>query len=164
VTGSVLHDRPDPVDFEVHNGVMAALRAVDDPEFPAVSIVDLGILEDVRVGSGRVEVDLVPTYSGCPALDLIAADVRAAVATVDGVEAVVVRFVAAPAWTPDRITDDGRRRMAADLAVAVARPGRPTRCPSCGAPALMEESMFGPVRCRAIHRCPACGERIEVVR
>ena len=69
---SVLHDRPDRADPEGQNGVWRALQDVDDPEYPGVSIVDLGLVEDVRVDGRRVEVDLVPTYSGCPALSMIA--------------------------------------------------------------------------------------------
>ena len=63
---SVLHDRPDRADAEGQNGVWRALQDVDDPEYPGVSIVDLGLVEDVRVDGRRVEVDLVPTYSGMP--------------------------------------------------------------------------------------------------
>ena len=139
-----------------------ALRAVDDPEYPGVSIVDLGLVERVSTVDGRVEIDLVPTFSGCPALEMIAADVRAAVGTV-AVD-VDVRFVPTPAWTPERITETARRQLASDLSVTVATPTRPARCPHCGAEALIEESMFGSVRCRSIRRCRACGEPVETIR
>lgn len=161
---SVIQDRPKPVDLEGQNGVMGALRGVDDPEYPGVSIVDLGLVEAVRVEGGRVEVDLIPTFSGCPALKMIADDVRASVGAVDTVEDVDVRFVPTPVWTPERIAPTARRAIAEQFTVAVASIGRPTPCPRCGAVALVEESMFGPVRCRSIHRCRSCGERVEVVR
>ena len=98
-----------------------------------MSIVDLGLVEDVRVDGRRVEVDLVPTYSGCPALSMIAADVRAAVGALDGVDDVVVRFVAEPAWTPERISPAARASIASSFGVAVAAPGQPAPCPRCGA-------------------------------
>ena len=144
--------------------ITEALRQVDDPEYPGVSIVDLGLVEDVRVDGGRVEVDLIPTFSGCPALAMIAADVRSALGRLDGVDDVEVRFVPSPVWTPERITPAARRAIAEQFTVAVATIGRPTACPRCHETALVEESMFGPVRCRSIHRCRACGERIEVIR
>ncbi len=161
---SVLHDRPDRADTEGQNGVWRALQDVDDPEYPGVSIVDLGLVEDVRVDGPRVEVDLVPTYSGCPALSMIASDVRAAVGALDGVGDVEVRFVAEPVWTPERITARARASMASSFGVAVASPGQPATCPRCGAGALVEQSAFGPVRCRSIQRCRSCGEVVETFR
>ena len=148
----------------IRNMVNHAIATVDDPEYPGISIVDLGLVADVRIDGSAVEVDLVPTFSGCPALAMIAADVAAALDAVDGVEEVTVRFVAAPAWTPERITPAARRTMAASLGVAVAAPGRAPACPRCGAVALVEQSMFGPVRCRSIQRCRACGEVVEAFR
>jgi ring-1,2-phenylacetyl-CoA epoxidase subunit PaaD len=142
--------------------IWAALQSVDDPEYSGVSIVDLGLVERVWSGDGRVEIDLVPTFSGCPALEMIAADVRAAVSAL--ADDVAVRFVASPAWTPERITEPARRQLADELSIAVATPTRPARCPRCGAAALIEESMFGPVRCRSIRRCRACGDAVETIR
>jgi ring-1,2-phenylacetyl-CoA epoxidase subunit PaaD len=150
--------------IDPRDAVLGALQAVDDPEYPGVSIVDLGLVEAVRIERGRAEVDLVPTFSGCPALEMIAADVRGAVVEIDGIEAVDVRFVPTPAWTPERITPAGRAAIAGEFSVAVSTPSRLPDCPRCGAASLVEESMFGPVRCRSIHVCRKCGERIEVIR
>lgn len=148
----------------VGGAVDTALRGVDDPEYPGVSIVDLGLVAAVRIDGRRVEVDLIPTFSGCPALSMIAADVEAALARLESVDDVEVRFVATPVWSPERISPAARRTIAERLTVAVESIGRPTTCPHCHATALVEESMFGPVRCRSIHRCRACGERVEVIR
>ena len=82
--------------------VVEMLRSVDDPEYPGVSIVDLGLVAGVRINGARVAVDLIPTFSGCPALELIAWDVRAALAAA-GLD-VDVRFATTPAWTPARIS------------------------------------------------------------
>ena len=145
------------------NAVLEALRTVDDPEYPGVSIVELGLVERVEVSGRTVEVDLVPTFSGCPALEMIAADVGATVSALDGVDDVQVRFVATPAWTPARISDGARERLAERFGVAVSVGGQAVACPVCGGDTV-EESLFGPARCRSIRRCVACGEIVETVR
>jgi ring-1,2-phenylacetyl-CoA epoxidase subunit PaaD len=165
IVRSALRDRPDPADPNVRDDVLAALRGVDDPEYPGVSIVELGLVEDVRVlGDGRVEVDLVPTFSGCPALAFIADDVTRAVGGLDAVADVAVTFVSSPAWTPARIAPSARERIGADFGVAVQIGPVLPACPNCGVRALVEESLFGPVRCRSVDRCRACGEVVETIR
>lgn len=146
--------------------VRAAVATVDDPEYPGISVVDLGLLESVEVADdGAVVVGLVPTFSGCPALGMIADEVRAAVAVVDGVDArrVDVRWLGAPAWTVDRISEAGREAMAREFTVAVRIGRQPVACPRCGAETT-EDSLFGPSRCRAVHLCPSCAEVVEVMR
>ncbi len=144
--------------------VRAAVATVDDPEYPGVSVVDLGLLESIEVHvDGLVEVGLVPTFSGCPALGMIADEVRTAVASVAGVDRVEVRWLGAPAWTVDRITEVGRDAMAREFTVAIRIGRQPVACPRCGAETT-EDSLFGPSRCRAVHLCPSCAEVVEVMR
>ena len=143
--------------------VLSAIESVDDPEYPGVSIVDLGLVEQVEVNSGRVQVGLVPTFSGCPALAMIASDVEAAVRSVDGVADVKVSWLTAPTWSPERLSQRGRDALAANFTVAVQIGDRTPECPLCGGPTV-ERSMFGPSRCRAVHRCDACSETVEVMR
>ncbi len=144
--------------------VRVAVAGVDDPEIPGVSIVDLGLLEVLSTSDdGVVEVGLIPTFSGCPALEAIAADVEEAVAAVGGVRSVSVGWLASPVWTVDRVTETARATMARELTVAIRTDGGQTPCPRCGAPTV-EQSEFGPSRCRAIHRCEACREAVEVMR
>ncbi len=102
------------------NAVLDALAEVDDPEYPGVSIVDLGLVERVEISGRSVEVDLVPTFSGCPALEMIATDVAATVGALDSVDDVRVRFVRTPAWTPARISAAARDRLASRFGVAVS--------------------------------------------
>jgi ring-1,2-phenylacetyl-CoA epoxidase subunit PaaD len=143
--------------------IRAAVSGVDDPEMPGVSIVDLGLLETVEWGAqGDVVIGLVPTFSGCPALGVIAEDVRRAVACVEGVTTVAVEFLRAPAWSVDRVSRLGQDALRAHLGVAVARDGVAI-CPRCGT-VTQERSLFGPTRCRAIHACPGCGDAVEVMR
>ena len=94
---------------------------------------------------------------------MIAADVGGALGALDGVDDVTVRFVATPAWTPARISAAARERLAERFGVAVSVGARPISCPQCGG-GTTEESVFGPVRCRSIRRCAACGEIVETVR
>jgi ring-1,2-phenylacetyl-CoA epoxidase subunit PaaD len=138
------------------------VSAVDDPELPGVSIVELGLLERLVVDDGAVTIGLIPTFSGCPALSVIAERVEEAAVTVEGVRTVAVTFLDSPAWSVERISGAARERLAAGLTIAVERDGRAS-CPRCGAETV-EQSMFGPTRCRAVHRCPGCGEVVEVMR
>lgn len=146
--------------------VWEAVRGVTDPELPVATIEELGILEEVRVDrdAARVEVDLVPTFLGCPALDLIREDVAAAARSVEGVAEVEVRFVSEPRWSPDRITPAGREKLAEGLTIAVRSTRREAVCPVCGSRHLVERSPFGPTACRAIAYCDGCRNPVEVIR
>jgi ring-1,2-phenylacetyl-CoA epoxidase subunit PaaD len=142
-----------------------AIRSVDDPEYPGVSIVDLGLLEslDVSPDEDTVAIGLIPTFSGCPALEIIAEDVRAAVAAVAPECHVTVSWLRSPVWSTDRISADAATALADRFTVAVQIGSSAATCPRCGEPTT-QQSMFGPSRCRAVHRCPGCGEAIEVMR
>jgi len=146
--------------------VERAVAAVEDPEYPGVTIADLGILEDVRVdraGAG-VEVDLLPTRIGCPALEMIRADVEAAARSVPGVQTVTVRFRHDPPWTPDRITAKARGMLARELTIAVPVRGAVLRCPVCGSGDVEPVTEVGSAPCRSVARCRACRNPLEVVR
>lgn len=146
---------------------------VPDPELPMISIDDLGILRDVRTtADGRIVIDLTPTYSGCPAIDAIRADILARLATY-GIDDADVRLVLAPAWSTDWITTAGRESLrrhgiappAATTTSTSAIPLRLTvRCPSCGSPHTRELSRFGPTACTALWVCNACREPFEHVK
>ncbi|HEX9774170.1 MAG TPA: 1,2-phenylacetyl-CoA epoxidase subunit PaaD [Actinomycetota bacterium] len=144
------------------SSVRAALASVMDPEIPAISIVDLGIVERVAIAGESVEIDLLPTFSGCPALDAIKDDVeRAARAAAPGTK-VVVRFVLSPAWTTDRMTDQGRAALGSfGIAPPLLRVGRKPACPYCGSTRTHEESAFGPTLCRTIRYCDECKNPFE---
>jgi len=138
-----------------------ALRQVDDPEYPGVSIVDLGLVERVELIDGAIEVDLIPTFSGCPALAMIAADVEKAVSNVAATAR--VRWCQTPLWTTDRMSTRARRALADEFTVAVQIGQRRPVCPRCSGE-LVEQSLFGPSRCRSIATCTSCGEIVETMR
>ncbi len=144
----------------------AVAGAVPDPEVPVLTIADLGVLRDVTLGEdGTVEVIVTPTYSGCPAMDVIREDVGSALRAA-GFAAVRVRTVLAPAWTTDWMTEAGR---AALLEYGIAPPGprRPValalsvRCPRCGSPDTREVTRFGSTACKALWQCRACAEPFD---
>lgn len=147
------------------------VAAVTDPEISILTIEDLGILRDVREDAGNVTVTITPTYSGCPAMETIRADIVAALRAAGRPPARVVT-VLHPAWSTDAITEAGRAKLAA---AGIAPP--PTagvvgpvpvrlsvRCPRCGSPDTEEISRFGSTACKALRRCRACAEPFENVK
>lgn len=144
--------------------VHGVLNEVDDPEYPGISIVELGLLEQVIIEpNGVVSIGLIPTFSGCPALAIIANEVERVVKGISGVDDATVTWLASPVWTVDRISPETQQRLASNFTVAVQIGRESPQCPRCGEPTV-EQSMFGPSRCRAINRCPACSETVEVMR
>jgi ring-1,2-phenylacetyl-CoA epoxidase subunit PaaD len=149
------------------------LRVLPDPEVPAISLVDLGIVRDVHLrDDGGVQVVLTPTYSGCPATEAIERSVREALDEA-GLGPVHIALQRAPAWTTDWISDEGREKL---RAYGIAPPGRcaqaleqPVRfhtapavdCPRCGSPRTQRLSAFGSTACKSLYRCLACAEPFE---
>jgi ring-1,2-phenylacetyl-CoA epoxidase subunit PaaD len=146
------------------------VAAVVDPELRVVSIGELGILRDVvqDLGTGRVTVSITPTYTGCPAMDAIRADIRAALAAAGHPDAEVVT-VLHPPWSTDWISESGREKLAA-AGIAPPGPARRSgpveltltaRCPRCGSPDTEQLSRFGSTACKALWRCRACREPFD---
>ena len=149
---------------------LAVLETVTDPEIPVLTIADLGILRDVAVHGKRVEVTITPTYSGCPAMNIIAMEIETALARA-GIEA-RVRTSLSPAWTTDWLTDAGRRKLAAFGIAPPERTGsrralfgesRPA-CPLCGSADTEQISEFGSTACKSLHRCRACREPFDAFK
>jgi ring-1,2-phenylacetyl-CoA epoxidase subunit PaaD len=144
-----------------------ALAGVPDPEIPVLSVLDLGIVRGVaELDDGTLEVTLTPTYSGCPATEVIEAAVLAALAPLGPARACTQL---APAWTTDWISDEGRRKL---REYGIAPPGRcadaaPIRirpriaCPRCGSTHTERLSAFGATACKSLHRCLDCREPFE---
>ncbi len=114
--------------------------------------------------TAHAEIDLVPTFLGCPALDVIAQDVEAAVAGTPGVVSVSVRFLSSPLWSIDRITPKARRALASEFTVAVPGHAKAVSCPVCSAESIELRSAFGPTACRAVAFCDACRNPVEVMK
>jgi len=153
--------------------LLAAARAVPDPEIPVLTLGDLGVIRDVRVArDGAVEVDITPTYTGCPATEVIASDVQAALRR-SGAEQVRVQTVLSPPWTTDWMSEAGRRKLR-EFGIAPPGPaargaGSPrkvqltfsVRCPHCGSVDTKEISRFGSTPCKALWTCRSCSEPFD---
>ena len=149
----------------------AAAASVTDPELPPLTIDELGILRDVRMDGGTVEVAITPTYSGCPAMMEIKSAIETAVRE-SGAEKVRVRLVLTPAWTSDWLTDSARRKL---LDLGIVPPDRASRaeelfgrvsvrCPRCHSGNTERISAFGSTACKALHRCLNCREPFEAFK
>ncbi len=142
--------------------------AVVDPEIPVLSIADLGVLRDVTVADGRVEIAITPTYSGCPAMNMIALEIEIAVEKA-GLGPAVVKTVLSPAWTTDWMTEDGRRKLREyGIAPPVKGGGRralfgedEVACPQCGATDTAEIAAFGSTSCKSLWQCRRCREPFD---
>ena len=158
-----------PTDVPATERIWNALQTVTDPEIPVISVIELGIIQDVYVENGAATIEMCPTFAGCPALDYMRDDIRKAV-TSAGFEAVNVRVVFDPPWTTDRITDIGRQKL---KEFGLAPPKKcigsalteqhisDVACPFCDSKNTALESIFGPTLCRAIHYCNACQQSFE---
>jgi ring-1,2-phenylacetyl-CoA epoxidase subunit PaaD len=149
----------------------AAAAGVPDPEIPALTIADLGMLLDVALTGDAVDVAIMPSYLGCPATLPIAQDVAAALAAA-GFPGARVRTVLTPAWSSDRITEEGRRKLA-ECGIAPPERGagrlgmfgvRQPACPRCGSAVTEQIAAFGATPCKALHRCLTCREPFEAFK
>lgn len=172
-----------PADEELR----AAAESVPDPELPVLTLAELGVLRELRTDHAparmgdaaeaaprvSVEVDITPTYTGCPALETMATDLEAALRQAGAAE-VTVRTVLSPAWSTDDITDAGRRKLAA-AGIAPPRPTGPAaggpvgltltiRCPHCGSTDTTLLSRFSSTACKALRRCDTCREPFDHVK
>ena len=151
--------------------VYGVLNTVMDPEVPVISVVELGIVRDVAIQHDAVTITITPTYSGCPAMREIEADIRTALLE-RGVHDVNVKLVLSPAWTTDWIGPEAREKL---RAYGIAPPGRAepqglitltrarvaVQCPFCGSNDTRLQSEFGSTACKAIHVCNSCRQPFD---
>jgi ring-1,2-phenylacetyl-CoA epoxidase subunit PaaD len=144
--------------------ILEAVGEVPDPEVPVLTIADLGVLRGVRHEGDEVVVTITPTYSGCPAMDLIRHEVELTLRSlnVDG----RVETVLSPAWTTDWMSESGKAKLV-DYGIAPPSASGPVmlrlsiRCPLCGSPDTTELSHFGSTSCKALWRCNTCREPFD---
>jgi ring-1,2-phenylacetyl-CoA epoxidase subunit PaaD len=161
--------------------VWAALDEIPDPEIPAISLVELGVIggfafEPKASGGVRLTVDLLPTFVGCPAIDVMREQVGERMRGLDLADEVEVRLSFAVPWTSDRISPEGREKLRASgfappALMAIGAPSVPERdlltmavvatCPYCGSRNTTLENPFGPTLCRAIYHCADCRQPFE---
>jgi ring-1,2-phenylacetyl-CoA epoxidase subunit PaaD len=158
---------------------MAALESIPDPEIPMVSIVELGMVESIDVRPDAIHVELLPTFVGCPAIDLIRTNVAERLAEFDRPVDVEVSFTTP--WTSHRISPSGREKLRRSgfapppwlgpssralpvLGEIGAAVSAPVECPYCGSTGTTLESVFGPTQCRSIRHCSDCRQPFEAFK
>lgn len=151
--------------------VWSILEKVSDPEIPVITIADLGILRDVKVhDDGQVEVVITPTYSGCPAMNTIAIDIRLALLA-EGIENITIKTQLSPAWTTDWFSEKGKQKL---KAYGIAPPVNASphvnqlfgkevtvECPQCNSGNTKVLSQFGSTSCKALYQCQDCKEPFD---
>jgi ring-1,2-phenylacetyl-CoA epoxidase subunit PaaD len=142
--------------------VLAALARVPDPEIPVLSVVDLGIIHRVAIDRERIDVAVLPTFVGCPALDVIRASIAHDLADRFGRPVRVETTFEVP-WTSDRISPAGRVAL---KAAGIAPPSAPedVRCPHCSSADVVMDSAFGPTQCRSLFYCRSCRQPFEALK
>lgn len=156
-------------DLHTVQNIWQWLESVPDPEIPVLSVVDLGIVRGVTVAADTVEVEVAPTYSGCPATEVIEKSIVDALLE-KGIGDVVLKRVLSPPWTSDWITEEGRKKLR-DYGIAPPEPGsgktamlsgmKSIACPRCNETTTTLISEFGSTPCKATYRCDACLEPFE---
>ena len=148
----------------VSEQVWQVLRSVMDPEIPVLSVVDLGVVRYVRTDGAGLCVRITPTYSGCPATEVIQRSIREALARED-LEDVTVETVLSPPWTSEWLSEEGRRKLEAfGIAAPSAHSAANVACPRCGSHEVQRVSEFGSTPCKAHYRCRECLEPFDVFK
>ncbi|MGE8205035.1 1,2-phenylacetyl-CoA epoxidase subunit PaaD [Heyndrickxia sp. NPDC080065] len=146
------------------------LRNVKDPEIPSVSVIDLGMVEEINIQDNKtVLIKALPTFLGCPALEIIKKNIIEEVQKLTEVTAVDVEFIYHPPWTSDRITDEGKEKL---KLFGIAPPPEfivqsnewKVECPYCGSYYTTMENLFGPTACRSILYCKICKNPFEAMK
>ena len=155
------------------------LARIADPEIPAISLVDLGVIGSVSVSADRARVELLPTFVGCPAIDVMRSLIEERIGLLQVVDEVEVAVTFSPPWTSERITPEGRERLRlsgfAPPHIGPSVPGAAfgldelavlpiATCPYCGSRSTTLENAFGPTLCRAIYHCAECRQPFEQMK
>jgi len=146
------------------NSVAEAVASITDPEYPDISIADLGLVENVAVDGNHATIGLIPTFSGCPALAMIADDVRVAVEALHQIDTCTVEWLKTPVWSTERVSLSARSTLNLDYTVTLRRKDGTLRCPACGSDHVADQSAAGPTRCRSVVWCNSCRNVVEVMR
>ncbi len=151
--------------------IWAILETVCDPEVPVLTIIDLGIVREVKVNGEAVEIVITPTYSGCPAMDVISMNIRLALLQ-EGITNISIKQILSPAWTTDWMTEEGKQKLKAygiappQYKQVVCEPElfgkeESIQCPLCNSYNTRLVSQFGSTACKALYQCNDCKEPFD---
>ncbi|CAN5310389.1 phenylacetate-CoA oxygenase subunit PaaJ [soil metagenome] len=152
------------------SSIWKILESVTDPEIPVLTIIDLGIIKKINITDEEIEVVITPTYSGCPAMDMITMNIRAALNDA-GYKKVTVKSVLSPAWTTDLMSEEGKNKLK-EYGIAPPRKSsrlnkmlfaeeEPITCPQCNSTDTRVISEFGSTACKSLHQCNTCKEPFD---
>ena len=158
----------DPSEEETKKRIWQILETVYDPEIPVLSVIDLGIARDVKIGDERIEIIITPTYSGCPAMDVIAINIRIALLK-EGFSKIKVLHQLSPAWSTDWMSDAGKQKLQSyGIAPPVGKSfdknyleNLVVECPLCHSSHTKLISQFGSTSCKAHYQCLDCKEPFD---
>ena len=142
------------------------LEEINDPEVPVLSILDLGIVREVKMNDEGIEIIITPTYSGCPAMDVITIDIKLKLAEA-GYKTIKVTSILSPSWTTDWMSESGKQKLKQySIAPPLTRSDHPgmTRaitCPQCNSSNTRLVSEFGSTACKALYQCNDCKEPFD---
>jgi ring-1,2-phenylacetyl-CoA epoxidase subunit PaaD len=165
---SLIGDKATIDDAALRRRAWAAASVVVDPEIPVLTVADLGVLRDIKIENGVVEAIITPTYSGCPAMRMIALDIEVALERA-GFRAPKITTVLSPAWSTDWMSQEGRAKLR-DFGIAppAEKAGRRAlfglervACPRCASVEVERISEFGSTACKALYRCRTCAEPFD---
>ena len=147
--------------------ILSILQDVCDPEIPVLSILDMGIIRDIKINGEELEVVITPTYSGCPAMDAISMDIRLKLIE-HGYNKIKITSVLSPAWTTDWMSEDGKRKLKeygiappGNLSGHLKWPDKLPSCPQCNSANTKLLSQFGSTACKALYQCNDCKEPFD---
>ena len=153
------------------NIIQQILNNITDPEIPVLTITDLGIVRDVKINGAEIEVIITPTYTGCPAMDMIAMNIRLALIE-NGYNKIKITSVLSPAWTTDWMSEEGKRKLK-EYGIAPPNPKQQVcndklfaeaevvQCPQCNSYHSVRISEFGSTACKALYQCNDCKEPFD---
>lgn len=155
-------------DVEMQEMIWHILNTVNDPEIPVLSVIDLGIVKGIKIANEIVEIIITPTYSGCPAMDMIGMNIRKTLME-NGFDKIKITHQLSPAWTTDWMTDEGKEKL---KSYGIAPPesktfdadylkNLPVECPHCHSKNTKLISQFGSTACKALYQCQDCGEPFD---
>ena len=149
---------------ENEKAIWQIVQTVADPEVPVLSILDLGIVRDVLLHEDEIEIKITPTYSACPAMDMIALNIRLALIE-HGYKKIKITSILSPAWTTDWMSEEGKQKLKAygiaapDKRFSITKDG--VECPHCNSTNTILISEFGSTPCKALYQCNDCKEPFD---
>jgi ring-1,2-phenylacetyl-CoA epoxidase subunit PaaD len=136
------------------------MKEIPDPEIPVLSIIDLGIVRDIKMDDENIEIIITPTYSGCPAMDMIQMNIRMSLLS-QGCQNIKITTVLSPAWTTDWMNEEAKQKLKNYGIASPQKRNAEVKCPLCNSLDTKLISQFGSTACKALYQCNDCKEPFD---